>query len=126
MLFSMRFQKLRKPIKGSFKPKNQISTSRPLQLDLFEPISTSSLGGSKYAFVSVDDYSRYTWTYFLTHKSECLRYFTKFCKLVQNEKGSMISSIRSDHGGEFQNRDFVNPMDTTIISLFQEILNKMK
>ncbi|MUG03594.1 transposase family protein [Bacillus tequilensis] len=42
----------------------------------------------------------------MTHKSECLRYFIKFCKLVQNEKGSMISSIRSDHGGEFQNRDF--------------------
>ncbi|CAL9196629.1 unnamed protein product [Musa hybrid cultivar] len=62
--------------------------------------------GSKYAFVIVDDYSRYTWTYFLKQKSECLRSFTKFCKLVQNEKGSMISSIRSDHGGEFQNHDF--------------------
>ena len=75
-------------------------------MDLFGPISTSSLGGSKYAFVIVDDYSRYTWTYFLKHKNECFRYFTKFCKLVQNEKGFMISSIRSDHGGEFQNRDF--------------------
>ena len=53
---------LGKQIKGSFKPKNQISTYRPLQLiymDLFKPISTSSLGGSKYAFVIMDDYSRY-------------------------------------------------------------------
>ena len=95
---------LGKQIKGSFKSKNQISTSRPLQLihmDLFGPISTSSLGGSKYAFVIVDDYSRYTWTYFSAHKSECFRYFSKFCKLVQNEKGFMISSIQSDHSGKF-------------------------
>ncbi|CAL9079003.1 unnamed protein product, partial [Musa textilis] len=52
----------------SFKSKNQISTTRPLQLihlDLFGPIDITSLGGSKYAFVIVDDYSRYTWTYFL-------------------------------------------------------------
>ena len=75
-------------------------------MDLFGPIATSSLGGSKYAFVILDYYNRYTWTYFLAHKSDCFRYFFKFCKLVQNEKGSMISSIRSDHGGEFQNHDF--------------------
>ena len=40
---------LGKQIKGSFEPKNQISTSRPLQLiymDLFGPIVTSSLGGT--------------------------------------------------------------------------------
>ena len=87
---------LEKQIKGSFKSKNQISTSKLLQLihmDLFRPISTLSLGGSKYAFFIVDDYSRYTWTYFLTHKSDCFRYFSKFCKLVQNEKDFMISSI---------------------------------
>ena len=69
---------LEKQIKDNFKSKNQISTSRPLQLihmDLFGRIHTSSLGGSKYAFVIVDDYSRYTWTYFLAHKSDCFRYF---------------------------------------------------
>ncbi|CAL9117326.1 unnamed protein product, partial [Musa textilis] len=62
--------------------------------------------GSKYAFVIVDDYRRYTWAYFLTHKSDCFKCFSKFCKLDQNKKGFMISLIRSDHGGEFQNRDF--------------------
>ena len=75
-------------------------------MDLFGPIDTSSLGDSKYAFVIMDDYSRYTWIYFLVHKSDCFRYFSKFFKLIQNEKGFMISSIRSDHGGKFQNHDF--------------------
>ena len=100
---------LGKQIKTSFKPKNQISTTRLLQLihlDLFGPIDITSLGGSKYTFVIIDDYSRYTWTYFLAHKSDCFKCFSKFCKLTQNEKGFMISSFRSDYGGEFQNCDF--------------------
>jgi len=29
--------------------------------------------------------------------------FYKFCKRIQNEKGICISSIKSDHGGEFEN-----------------------
>ena len=29
--------------------------------------------------------------------------FTFFCKIVQSEKGYSISSIRSDHGKEFEN-----------------------
>ena len=32
--------------------------------------------------------------------------FTPFCKIVQNEKGYSISSIRSDHGKEFKNLGF--------------------
>ena len=62
--------KLGKQIKSSFKSKNQISTSKILQLihiDLFRPIDATSIGDSKYAFVIIDDFSRYTWTYFLAH-----------------------------------------------------------
>ena len=50
-------------IKSSFKIKIFISTSRPLELlhmDLFEPSMTTSRGGKSYAFVIVDDFSRYT------------------------------------------------------------------
>ena len=49
--------------KSSFKPKNCVSTSRPLQLlhiDLFGPTRTMSLGGKQYGFVIFDDYTRYT------------------------------------------------------------------
>ena len=32
--------------------------------------------------------------------------FRKFAKIVQKEKDLKIKSIRSDHGGEFQNESF--------------------
>ena len=32
--------------------------------------------------------------------------FRKLAKVIQNEKGLNIVSIRSDHGGEFQNESF--------------------
>ena len=57
-----------KQTKHSFKLKNIISTSKPLELlhmDLFGPSRTMSLCGNYYALVVVDDISRYTWTMFL-------------------------------------------------------------
>ena len=50
----------------SFKPKNEVSSSRPLallHLDLFVPMRTQSLGGKQYVFVIVEDYSRFSWGY---------------------------------------------------------------
>ena len=78
-----------KQIKTSFKSKDVVSTTRLLQLlhmDLFEPTRTLSLGGKKYDFDIVDDYSRYTWVYFLSNKHKSSKVFEIFCKKVQNEK----------------------------------------
>ena len=86
-----------------------ISTSRPLELlhiDLFDPSRTMSLGGNYYGLVIVDDYSRFTWTLFITSKDETYHIFKRFAKVIQNEKNYNIASIKSDHGGEFQNERF--------------------
>ena len=53
-----------KIVKTSFKSKDIVSTSRPLELlhiDLFGPVSTASIYGSKYGMVIVDDYCRWSW-----------------------------------------------------------------
>ncbi|XP_043692925.1 uncharacterized protein LOC122643365, partial [Telopea speciosissima] len=95
-----------KQTKVSHKSKNEVSTTRPLELlhlDLFGPITTPSLGGSRYTFVIVDDFSRFTWTLFLKHKDEAFDEFASLCKRIQNQKGYLITTIRSDHGGEFDN-----------------------
>lgn len=80
---------LGKQVRNSFKPINQVSTNHVLQLlhmDLFGPTRMQSIGGKKYCLVIVDDYSRFTWVYFLASKSETFSYFEKFAKNVQNEK----------------------------------------
>ena len=62
-----------KQIKSSFEVKDIISTKCPLELlhlDLFGSSRIQSLNGSKYAFVIVDDYSRFTWMIFLKSKSD--------------------------------------------------------
>jgi len=93
-----------KQTKSSFKPLNVVSTSRPLELlhmDLFGPSRTMSLGGNYYGLVIVDDYSRFTWTLFIATKGEAYHAYKRFVKVIHNEKNCGISSIKSDHGGEF-------------------------
>ena len=95
---------LGKQSRNSFKPKNIVSSSRPLELlhiDLFGPTRTTSLGGKKYGLVIVDDYSRYTWVLFLAHKNETFTAFLKFYKRASNKKNTTIILIRSDHSSEF-------------------------
>jgi len=49
-----------KIVKSSFKAKDIVSISKPLVLlhiDLFGPVNTESLYGSKYGLVIVDDYN---------------------------------------------------------------------
>ena len=59
--------------KNSFKLKNYVSTTRPLEMlhvDLCGPMRIASRGGKMYVLVVVDDYSRFTWTLFLVSKDE--------------------------------------------------------
>ena len=83
----------------------------PLQLlhiDLFGPSRYTNLNGKYYAFVIVDDYSRYTWVLFLANQDVAFEAFRIFCKKVHNERGYFITCIRSDYGGEFENHAFEN------------------
>jgi transposase InsO family protein len=83
-----------------------MSTSKAFELlhmDLFGPTSYTSIGGNKYGFVIVDDYTRYTWVFFLYDKSDVHDLFKSFVKRVQNEFETTIKKIRSDNGSEFKN-----------------------
>jgi len=77
-----------------------------LHLDLFGPSRTMSIGGNYYALVIVDDYSRFTWTLFLSLKNNAFKVFCKLAKLFQKEKDLKIKALRSDDAGEFQNDKF--------------------
>ena len=74
-------------------------------MDLFGPTQTLSMSGKRYTLVIVDDFTRFTWTFFLASKDVTNHVFIRYCKKVQNEKGLNIITIRSDHGGEFENHE---------------------
>ncbi|KAI3735624.1 hypothetical protein L6452_15131 [Arctium lappa] len=49
---------------------NLLSVSQLLHMDLFGPTNVMSIGKKSYCLVIVDDYSRFTWVYFLRTKDE--------------------------------------------------------
>ena len=62
-----------KQIKASFKKKLESTIEEPLQLlhmDLFGPVNVLSISKKRYCLVIVDDFSKFTWTYFLKSKDE--------------------------------------------------------
>jgi transposase InsO family protein len=86
--------------------KNVMTTSRPLELlymDLFGSVAYLSNGGSKYGLVIVDDFSRFTWLFFLQDKTETQGTLKRFLRRAQNEFELKVKKIRSDIGSEFKN-----------------------
>ncbi|KAJ9548149.1 hypothetical protein OSB04_020692 [Centaurea solstitialis] len=71
-------------------------------MDLFGPVNTQSIGGKRYTLVIVDEYSRYTWVFFLRSKSDDSQEIINF--ILQMEKYNLITIrvLRSDHGTEFK------------------------
>ncbi|GJY42465.1 retrovirus-related pol polyprotein from transposon TNT 1-94 [Tanacetum coccineum] len=70
--------KISKQAHTSHKAKNIVSTTRCLELlhmDIFGPSAIRSYRGNRYTLVIVDDYSRYTWTRFLSDKIDHGREF---------------------------------------------------
>jgi transposase InsO family protein len=86
--------------------KNVVTTKRPLELlhmDLFGPMAYICIGGSKYGLVIDDDFSRFTWVFFLSDKGETLETLKKFMRRAQNEFELKIKKVRSGNGTEFKN-----------------------
>jgi hypothetical protein len=95
-----------KQVVNTHPTKAYMSTTRVLELlhmDLFGPTTYKSLGGNLYCLVIVDDYSRYTWVFFLHDKTEVAAYFKKFAKRVQNKFDVKLKKIRCDNRKEFDN-----------------------
>ena len=103
-----------KQVACSHPTKSIMSTSRPLELlhmDLFGPTTYKSIGGNSHCLVIVDDYSRYTWVFFLHDKSIVAELFKKFAKRAQNEFSCTLVKIRSDNGSEFKNTNIEDYCD---------------
>jgi transposase InsO family protein len=91
-----------------------MTTTIPLEMlhmDLFGPVVYISIGGNKYGLVIVDDYSRFTWVFFLQDKSETQEVLKKFLRRTQNEFDAKVKKIRSDNDTEFKNTQVEDFLD---------------
>nr|GEX37218.1 putative ribonuclease H-like domain-containing protein [Tanacetum cinerariifolium] len=96
----------RKQHRASCKPKIENSISLPLHLlhmDLFGLPFLKSLKKKMYCLVVTDDYSRFTWVFFLATKDETSGIFKSFITEIENLVDHKVKVIRCDNRTEFKN-----------------------
>nr|GEU89953.1 retrovirus-related Pol polyprotein from transposon TNT 1-94 [Tanacetum cinerariifolium] len=84
---------------------NLFSVSQMLHMDLFGPTFVKSLNKKSYCLVVTDDYSRFTWVFFLANKDETSPIRKTFITGLENQLSLKVNIIRSDNGTEFKNND---------------------
>jgi hypothetical protein len=97
-------------VKGSF-PSSDNRSKEILDLihsDVCGPTTVASLNGYLYYVLFIDDHSRKTWIYFLKNKDGVLAKFQEFKAQVENLTRRKIKVLRSDNGGEYTSKVFIN------------------
>ncbi|GJX67069.1 putative ribonuclease H-like domain-containing protein [Tanacetum coccineum] len=92
--------------KASCKTKLVNSISKPLHMlhmDLFGPTNVKSLMKKSYCLVVTDDFSRFSWVFFLATKDETSGILKTFITEIENQLDYKVKVIRCDNGTEFKN-----------------------
>nr|GFC17600.1 retrovirus-related Pol polyprotein from transposon TNT 1-94 [Tanacetum cinerariifolium] len=74
-------------------------------MDLFRPTFVKSLNKKSYCLVITDDYSKFTWVFFLATKDETSPILKTFITGLENQISLKVKVIRSDNGTKFKNSD---------------------
>ncbi|GKE45588.1 retrovirus-related pol polyprotein from transposon TNT 1-94, partial [Tanacetum coccineum] len=80
------------------------------------PVTPRSINHEKYTLVIVDEYSRYTWVYFLKKKIQVRETIMSFIKRVENQNDIKVKQLGTHNGTEFRNNILVNFCDEKEIS----------
>nr|GEX20899.1 reverse transcriptase domain-containing protein [Tanacetum cinerariifolium] len=102
------------------KSKTAFASNKPLYLlhmDLCGPMRVQNINGKRYVLVVVDDYSRYTWVFFLHSKDEASEVIISFIKKTQMNLQLQVQRVRSANGTEFKNK--------TLAKFFDEIMKSL-
>ncbi|GJX47956.1 putative ribonuclease H-like domain-containing protein [Tanacetum coccineum] len=76
-----------------------------LHMDLFGLTFVKSLMKKMYCLVVIDDYSRFSWVFFLATKDETSGILKSFITKVENLIDQRVKVIRCDNGTEFKNKE---------------------
>nr|GFA98272.1 putative ribonuclease H-like domain-containing protein [Tanacetum cinerariifolium] len=91
--------------RASCKSKPVSSIDQPLfrlHMDLFGPIFVKSLSKKSYCIVITNDYSRFSWVFFLASKDETTPVLKTFILGLENLLSLKVKVIRYDNGTEFK------------------------
>ncbi|GJT01251.1 putative ribonuclease H-like domain-containing protein [Tanacetum coccineum] len=94
--------------RASCKSKTVSLISQPLymlHMDLFGPTFVKSLMKKLCCLVVTDDYSRFSWVFFLATKDETSGILKSFITGVENLIDQRVKVIRCDNGTEFKNKE---------------------
>nr|GEX19446.1 putative ribonuclease H-like domain-containing protein [Tanacetum cinerariifolium] len=94
--------------RASCKSKPVSSVNQPqqrLHMDVFGPTFVKSLNKKSYCQAVTDDYSRFTWVFFLATKDETSPILKTFIIGIENQLSLKVKIIRSDNRTEFKNHD---------------------
>nr|GEX14235.1 retrovirus-related Pol polyprotein from transposon TNT 1-94 [Tanacetum cinerariifolium] len=74
-----------------------------LHMDLCGPMRVVSINGKRYVLMIVEDYSRYTWVYFLRTKDVTPEVIKNFLKKIYVRLQAPVIIVRTNNGTEFKN-----------------------
>ncbi|GJT88275.1 putative ribonuclease H-like domain-containing protein, partial [Tanacetum coccineum] len=92
--------------KASCKAKLDRIIRKPLELlhmDLFGPVSIESINKKRYCLVVTDDFSRFSWVFFLATKDETSEILCNLIIGLEKQLNHNVKIIRCDNGTEFKN-----------------------
>jgi hypothetical protein len=98
-----------KMIVASHSPINTMMSEQPgqlLHMDTVGPSRVRSMGGKWYVLIIIDDYSCYSWVFFLKSKDALFEHFQNLALRLNNEHPNCLKAIHNNNGTEFKNASF--------------------
>jgi hypothetical protein len=111
---------------------NTVMTEQPRQLLHMDTIGLSwvhCMRGKWYVLIIVDDYSRYSWVFFLKSNDELFEHFQSLASRLNDDHPNCLKAIRSGNGTEFRNAFSISfALSMVLISSFlpHMFLNRME
>jgi hypothetical protein len=97
---------------------SQTVCTRPFDLihsDVWDPAPFVLKGGHHYYVIFIDDFSRFTWIYFLEIRAQVLTAYQAFSTMVRTQYDSSIRVFHADSTGEYLSHSlchFLSKQDT--------------
>ena len=79
-----------------------------IHYDVWGPSPISTPGGSRYFFIFVNDFSRYTWIYLFKNHCELYQIYRDFTKMIETRFSKPIKVFRFDNAQEYKAHEFTS------------------